>query len=119
MSHITTYREFWPYYLREHRRPACRMLHYIGTIFTLVVPVLAFTVTHWFWLALPLLGYGPAWAGHFLIEKNKPATFGFPLWALISDYRMFALAVTGRLRPELIAAGAAAPAATPERRRAA
>lgn len=119
MSRISTYREFWPHYLREHRRPACRALHYVGTLFTFIVPVLALTLTHWFWLALPVLGYGPAWIGHFFIEKNKPATFGYPLWAFISDYRMFALAISGRLGPELAAAVAAAPAAPPELPRAA
>ena len=114
MSRITTYREFWPYYLREHRTRACRVLHYAGTLNTFLVPVLAFAVSHWLWLALPVLGYGPAWVGHFVIEKNKPATFGYPLWAFVSDYRMFGLAVTGRLAAELDAAIAAEGSGPPE-----
>jgi len=63
---------------------------------------LAIATGQWWWLALvPLFGYGPAWFGHFVIEKNKPATFQAPFWSLISDYRMFGLFVTGRIGDEL------------------
>ncbi len=98
---ITTFSEFWLYYLREHSRPACRALHYAGTACSFGAIAAAIFVSPWWLLAVPVVGYGPAWIGHFVIEKNKPATFGYPLWSLISDYRMIGLAAIGRLGPEL------------------
>lgn len=106
---IETYDEFWLYYLREHSLFSCRVLHYVGTVASLVMLGVALYFTPWLLLAVPVFGYGPAWIGHFFIEKNKPATFGYPLWSLISDYRMFALATTGRLGPELERAGVPMP----------
>jgi hypothetical protein len=98
---IQTYGEFWLYYLREHSRPATRALHYVGTVCAMGALVAAVAVSPWFLLVALVVGYGPAWIGHFVIEKNKPATFGYPFWSLISDYKMFGLAIVGRLGPEL------------------
>jgi len=106
---LETYEQFWPYYLREHSRPGCRALHYFGTVCGMAAVVLAVIVSPWFLLVALAVGYGPAWIGHFVVEKNKPATFGHPLWSLVSDYRMFGLALIGRLRPELQQALRAAP----------
>jgi hypothetical protein len=98
---ITTYAEFWPYYLRAHSQPGSRALHYLGSICGIASLVAAVVVSPWLLLIGLVVGYGPAWIGHFVIEKNKPATFGHPFWSLISDYRMFGLALVGRLGPEL------------------
>lgn len=108
--HLTSYAEFWPFYLREHARPANRAVHYVGTIASVLGLAAAVVAGAWIWLLIiPLLGYGPAWIGHFLIERNRPATFQAPFWSLISDWRMCGLFLTGRLGAELARHGIAAP----------
>ncbi len=111
---IQTFDEFWLYYLREHSRLGCRALHYLGTSLAMAAVLAGIFVSPWWLLAAVFVGYGPAWIGHFVIEKNKPATFGYPFWSLISDYKMYGLAIVGRLKPELDRAMHAAPAAAPQ-----
>lgn len=103
---IRTYREFWPYYLNEHKEPETRALHLAGTcVATVLLATGIVTADIWFFLAAVLAGYGPAWFAHFVVEKNRPATFRYPLWSLISDFRMAATWLTGGLHRELKRAG--------------
>ncbi|WP_066720517.1 DUF962 domain-containing protein [Sphingomonas pituitosa] len=104
---ITRYRDFWPHYLREHARPATRRLHYIGTALTFAALAAGIVLNAWWLIAIPLAGYGFAWGAHFGVERNRPATFTYPLWSLLSDYRMFFLWIGGRLGPHLKRAGVA------------
>lgn len=94
----TTFRDFYPYYLSEHRNTTCRVLHFIGT--TLVVAlIIAVFVTQKWWLAwfIPLAGYGFAWAGHFFFEKNRPATFRYPAYSFAGDWVMYAQLLRGKI----------------------
>lgn len=105
-SRIRSYAEFWLFYLREHARPETRAWHFLGTALVLVSLALFFAGQGWGWLIVaPIGGYGPAWIAHFFVEHNRPATFRYPLWSLVSDFRMFGLWVCGRLGGELKRAG--------------
>lgn len=103
---IETYSEFFLFYLREHAAPATRAFHYVAAVASMGCLSWGLFVGPW-WIALlmPVAGYGPAWVSHAVIEHNKPATFRYPLWSLISDYWMTALWATGRLPRYLARAG--------------
>jgi len=96
-----SFAEFWPFYVREHLDPRSRALHVAGSALVLVALMLALTVSAWWLLVMPVIGYGFAWVGHFVFEKNRPATFTHPLWSLIGDWKMFWFTVTGRMGAEL------------------
>lgn len=103
---MTSYAEFWPHYLREHSKPQTRVLHYIGTGLALACLACIFLLQDYRYLFAGLLcGYLFAWIGHFFVEKNRPATFTYPLWSLVSDFRMFFYWISGRLGRELEKAG--------------
>jgi hypothetical protein len=92
------FRDFYPYYLSEHRNVTCRRLHFVGS--TLVLALLVFGVYTHDWrafAAMPLAGYGFAWVGHFVFEKNRPATFRYPVFSFIGDWVMYGQMLTGKL----------------------
>jgi len=96
-----TYEEFWPLYVSQHLNPICRALHFAGTSFVCLAFVLAVLDSPGWLLMAPLAGYGFAWFGHFFFEKNRPATFTYPLWSLRADFRMYRLMWLLRMRPEI------------------
>ena len=99
---IRTYDEFWSFYVAEHSKPATRALHLAGT--TIGICLLIYFVATGRWYFFPLffvVGYAFAWFAHFFIEKNRPATFKYPLWSFISDLKMISLMLTGRMGREV------------------
>lgn len=105
-EHIATYAAFFDFYLREHARPATRALHYAGTVLGTALLLFALATQRWWLVPVAVLcGYAFAWIAHLAVEKNRPATFSYPLWSLISDYRMLWLFATARLDAALVKAG--------------
>jgi len=82
--------EFYPFYISEHQNTTSRILHFIGTGLVIIC-VMGSILFHnlRFLIAVPFLGYGFAWVGHFFFEKNKPATFQYPFYSLASDFILF------------------------------
>ncbi|WP_316823548.1 DUF962 domain-containing protein [Pedobacter gandavensis] len=91
-----TLKEFYPYYLTEHKNLTSRVLHFIGTGLVILSVFTGILFHEWrFILATPFLGYGFAWIGHFFFEKNKPSTFKYPMFSLASDFLLFWELLTG------------------------
>ncbi|KAI8615170.1 hypothetical protein BC830DRAFT_1123917 [Chytriomyces sp. MP71] len=87
---FSSFREFYPFYLGEHRNVTCRRLHFVGTSLVLGITATAIaTLRPGLLLAVPVAGYGFAWVGHFVFERNRPATFTYPLWSLMGDFVMY------------------------------
>ena len=100
---FSCFADFYPFYLSQHADRTCRRLHFVGTSLGAAAILLSLSTLNFWWLLAGLVaGYGCAWIGHFVVEKNRPATFTYPLWSLISDYKMFGLFVTGQLGKELM-----------------
>jgi hypothetical protein len=94
--------DFWPEYLAQHRHPVNRALHVTGTVLATGLLVAGAVRGDWRLLAAaPLAGYGFAFFGHFVVEKNRPKSFEAPLASLASDFRMAGLALRGRLEKEM------------------
>lgn len=92
------FEEFYPFYLGEHADRTSRRLHVIGTS-AAVLQILAAIVLREPMLCLTALlsGYGFAWVGHYVFEKNRPATFKHPLYSLRGDFRMAREVFSGRI----------------------
>jgi hypothetical protein len=102
--------EFWPYYVRQHSKKLTRQIHFVGT--SLAVACLAGGLIgrpRWLVLLAPIAGYAPAWISHFLVERNRPATFSHPIWSLQADLVMWGKTLAGTMDAEverLVGAGA-------------
>lgn len=100
-NRIQTFEKFWDFYISQHMNPICRNLHIVGTSLAILCVILAITISSYFVILAPLVGYSFAWIGHFIFEKNKPATFSYPWWSFISDLKMLFLTFIGRMDLEI------------------
>lgn len=99
---IETFEQFWDYYVGEHKKKATRLFHFVGTTAAVSCAAMGLlTKRRWLLLVAPLFGYGPAWISHFFIEKNKPATFKYPLWSLQADFVMWWKTLSGQMQAEV------------------
>ncbi len=100
-SRLRTYDEFWPFYVAQHLNQTNRALHFIGTTLVFAALAAGLLVAPVYFVAAPLAGYSFAWVGHFIFEKNRPATFTYPLWSLRGDFRMYRKMLLGQMGGEL------------------
>lgn len=101
MEKLSSYKAFWPYYVSLHHNRVNRNLHFLGTALVFLCVVLGVTSSVWFFALIPFVGYGFAFLGHYVFEKNRPATFQYPLWSLVADFHMFAFMAMGRMDREV------------------
>lgn len=95
---FSSFRDFYPHYLSEHADRTCRRLHFIGTTLVIAIVVTSIASGNLSWLLLaPIAGYGFAWIGHFVFEKNRPATFKYPFYSLWGDFVMYKDMLTGKI----------------------
>ena len=94
----TSFAEFYPYYLTQHADRRCRRAHFVGTSAAIAAIVqYVDSMNPWWLLVAVVAGYGGAWIGHFLFEKNRPATFDQPLYSFRADWLMYWQMLTGKL----------------------
>jgi hypothetical protein len=98
-TRYTSFKAFYPYYLSEHSNAACRRLHFLGTSLGIIYWVTAFAAHLYLLIVLGFIaGYSCAWIGHFFFEKNKPATFTYPIYSFMGDWVMYKDIWLGRVR---------------------
>lgn len=94
-----SFKEFYPAYLSEHSNLTSRKLHFVGTSVVILILLAVFFTGDWILLAaMPVAGYGCAWVGHYVFEKNRPMTFKHPFYSLMGDFRMFWDILTGKIQ---------------------
>ncbi|MBX3190612.1 MAG: DUF962 domain-containing protein [Labilithrix sp.] len=99
---MKSFEEFWPFYVKEHSKKATRLFHFVGT--TAAMGCVAgglLTKRRWLLALAPVVGYGPAWISHFFIEKNKPASFKYPLWSFKADLVMWSKMIRFQMSDEV------------------
>lgn len=87
---IRTFADFYPFYLSEHSNRVSRRLHFTGTSIALALLIAALVTQVWWLIVVALVqGYVFAWVGHFFFEHNRPATFKYPGFSFVGDWRLW------------------------------
>jgi hypothetical protein len=90
--------EFYPVYLAMHDHPINRGLHVVGNLLALATLVFAVVARSWpLLLAVPLLGNGFAWVGHYRFQRNRPGVFTYPFYGCLGSWVMTWEVLLGRL----------------------
>ncbi len=98
--------DYWPLYLRAHRRRATRVSHYAATTVGLSGSAVGLAMLDIIVFGVGIgCGYALAISSHWLFEGNRPLIAVNPVWGAVADLRMTWLAATGRLAPELMRHG--------------
>ena len=96
---FTSFKDFYPYYLSEHKLRINKILHAIGSLIGLSFLIYALYIEKYKLIPVSFLfGYTFAWIGHFFFEKNKPATFKYPLYSFIGDWVMLKDIIFGKIK---------------------
>jgi hypothetical protein len=98
VNRFSSFSEFYPFYLSEHRNPTCRRLHFVGSTLAIACLLVAILDANPWWIAGALVaGYGCAWVGHAFFEHNRPATFTHPIYSFVGDWTMYRDMLIGRV----------------------
>lgn len=99
MKEFNSFKKFYPYYLKEHANKTCRRLHFVGSSLVLVLLFLGvWSANPTYYFMLPVAGYSFAWVGHFFFENNRPATFTYPMYSFMGDWKMYGQILNGRIK---------------------
>lgn len=96
---FTSFKEFYPYYIKEHANKYTKLLHFIGSnlfLFFVIKLLVSNEMRNLFFAFLS--AYGLAWIGHFFVEKNKPATFEYPIYSFMGDCAMYFDIIKGKYK---------------------
>src|SRR5579871_6639850 len=102
VRNVSTFKDFWPRYLRAHGSRASQAFHLGGVLLSVALAVALLSCGMIFFLVLAIIPaqIGAA-IGHKLSPRKDQAVEDHPDWAALADLRMCALLVTGRLGREL------------------
>lgn len=98
MPKFASFAEFYPYYLSEHSNKTCRRFHVVGTVGGMLMMLAGLATQNWWMVPSGLVfGYANAWVGHFVFEKNKPASFKYPGYSFLGDWMMLKDILRGKV----------------------
>ena len=96
---FTSFKDFYPYYLSEHNLRINKILHALGSLIALSFLIYMLYIGKYKFVPISFVfGYTFAWIGHFFFEKNKPATFKYPIYSFMGDWVMLKDIILGKVK---------------------